>query len=53
MSKSPAEMTRREKLRDALWRYSPDRTERIATVAIITGAALMGAANWIRKGKTP
>lgn len=48
---SPAEMSRRDKLRDALWRYAPERTERIVTVAIIAGAAVMGAANWIRKGK--
>lgn len=45
------EMTTREKVRDALWRYSPERAERITAVAIIAGAAAMSLANWIRKGK--
>lgn len=45
------EMTVSEKVRDALWRYAPERTERMATVAIVAGAAVFGIANWLRKGK--
>jgi hypothetical protein len=45
------EMTTSEKVRDALWRYAPERTERIATVAVVTGLAVAGIANWLRKGR--
>lgn len=44
------EMTTSEKLRDALWRHAPERTEKLATVAVLAGFALAGVANWIRKG---
>lgn len=51
--RAPTEMTTTEKVRDALWRYAPERAERWATAAIVAGAAVMSLANWIRKGKFP
>lgn len=45
------EMTTTEKMRDAVWRYWPDKAERWATAAIIAGAGAMALANWIRKGR--
>ena len=44
-------MTTTEKVRDALWRYAPERTEGWATKAVIIGVTLAGVANWLRKGQ--
>lgn len=48
---NPTQMTTREKVRDALWRYAPDRTERLATAAMIAAAGVFALSNWLRKGR--
>jgi hypothetical protein len=45
------EMTTREMLRDALWRYAPERTEKLAAGAIVAGTIVAGIAGWLYKGK--
>lgn len=49
--KAPAEMTTREKVRDALWRYAPERTERLATVTTVAGFTLATLAAWVLRGR--
>jgi hypothetical protein len=49
--KTPTEMTASEKVRDILWRYAPDRTEKLAAGAILAGTAVAAVADWLYKGK--
>lgn len=48
---APHQLSTRDKVRDALWRYAPERTEKIATVGVIAAAAALAITNWLRKGK--
>lgn len=51
MTQRTTELTLSERARAALWRWSPERTERLATAAVLAGVAIAGVANWIRKGQ--
>ena len=49
MSTTPTTTT--QKLREAAWRYWPERTEKIAGTIAITAAGIAAAAAWVWRGR--
>lgn len=46
-------MTTSQKLREAAWRYYPERTEKMAATVAVVAAGIAALAAWVWRGRNP